>query len=105
MDEKSKGYKVIISDEATQMMLSHSRFLAQVSEKAALELIAEFNEKAKSFQMFPERNPLLSDPLIPSAKYYKFLIGKRYVLIYQIKESTVYVDAVLDCRQDYSWML
>ena len=98
-------YKVIISDEAAQMLVSHSRFLAQVSEKAALDLIAEFSEKAKSLEEFPERNPWLSDPYIPAGKYRKLLMGKRYLLIYQIKGDTVYVDYVVDCRQDYGWLL
>ncbi len=105
MESKSKKYTVIISDETTQMLISHSRFLAQVSETAAQKFIDEFNEKAKSLEEFPERNPGLSDPLIPAGKYRKLLMAKRYLLIYQIKGSTVYVDAVLDCRQDYRWLL
>jgi plasmid stabilization system protein ParE len=105
MDSEGKIYKVIISDEAAQMLVSHSRFLAQVSEKAALDLIAEFSAKAKSLEEFPERNPWLSDPYIPAGKYRKLLMGKRYLLIYQIKGDTVYVDYVVDCRQDYGWLL
>ena len=48
---------------------------------------------------------MLSDPYIPAGKYRKLLMGKRYLLIYQIKEDTVYVDYVVDCRQDYGWLL
>lgn len=105
METADKKYTVIISDEATQMLVSHSRFLAQVNEKAALDLIAEFSEKAKSLEKYPERNPWLSDPFITAGKYRKFLMGKRYLLIYQIKGDAVYVDYVVDCRQDYSWLL
>lgn len=105
MDGEGKLYKVIISDEAAQMLVSHSRFLAQVNETAALQLIAEFNEKANSLEKFPERNPWLSDPLAPSGKYRKLLMAKRYLLVYQVKDVTVYIDAVVDCRQDYGWLL
>ncbi|AGL02796.1 type II toxin-antitoxin system RelE/ParE family toxin [Desulfoscipio gibsoniae] len=105
MDNEGKLYKVAIPDEAAQMLVSHSRFLAQVSETAALQLIAEFNEKAKSLEKFPERNPWLSDPLVPSGKYRKLLMAKRYLLVYKVKDSTVYVDAVVGCRQDYGWLL
>lgn len=105
METADKKYTVIISDEATQMLVSHSRFLAQVSEKAALDLIAEFSEKVKSLEEFPERNPWLSDPFIPDGKYRKLLMGKCYLLIYQVKGDVVYVDYVVDCRQDYSWLL
>ncbi|CAA7601354.1 Hypothetical protein DEACI_2020 [Acididesulfobacillus acetoxydans] len=44
-------------------------------------------------------------PLIPAEKYRKLLLEKRYLLVYQIKESTVYADAVVDTRQDYGWLL
>ena len=33
------------------------------------------------------------------------IVTKRYLLIYQIKDNTVYVDYVPDCRQDYKWLL
>ncbi|WP_027631036.1 type II toxin-antitoxin system RelE/ParE family toxin [Ruminiclostridium cellobioparum] len=105
MDNENKSYRVIISDEATQMLVSHARFLAQVSESAALRLIEVFQEKTQSLEVFPERNPWLSDPLIPSGKYRKLLIEKRYLLIYKISGSTVYIDAVVDTRQDYGWLL
>lgn len=105
MRSGNKLYNVIVSDEATQMLVSHSRFLAQVSESAALRLIDEFAEKAKSLEIFPERNPLLADPLIPAGKYRRLLMAKRYLLIYQIKGDTVHVDAVVDTRQDYGWLL
>ncbi|MGI6487281.1 MAG: type II toxin-antitoxin system RelE/ParE family toxin [Syntrophomonadaceae bacterium] len=105
MQSGNKVYQVIISDEAAQMLVSHARFLAQVSETAALSLIAEFDEKAESLEQFPERNPWLSDPLIPAGKYRKLLIARRYLLVYQVKGDNVYVDAVVDCRQDYGWLL
>jgi hypothetical protein len=48
MDSENKQrYTVIISDEAAQMLVSHARFLAQVSESAALRLIEVFNERVK----------------------------------------------------------
>jgi hypothetical protein len=105
MDSEGKKYVVIISDEAAQMLVSHACFLAQVSETAALWLIEEFNEKAKSLEEFPERNPWLNDPLIPNGKYHKLLMAKRYLLVYQVKGDTVHVDALVDCRQDYGWLL
>lgn len=105
MDNENKRYDVLISDEATQMLVSHARFLAQVSEAAALRLIEVFQEKAKSLEQFPERNPWLNAPLISTGKYRRLLLEKRYLLIYQIKEFTVYVEAVVDTRQDYSWLL
>ncbi len=105
MESINERYDVIISDEAAQMSILHVRFLAQVSESAALRLHGAFYEKTKSLEQLPEKNPWLSDPLIPSRKYRKLLLEKRYLLVYQIKESTVFVDAVVDTRQNYSWLL
>ena len=105
MDGAHKAYSVVISEEAVQSLLLHARFLAQVSEAVALRLVEEFGEKAKSLEEYPERNPWLSDPLAPEGKYRKLLTGKAHLLIYQAKGSTVYIDAVVDCRQDYSWLL
>ena len=105
MGSEHKRYNVVISDEAAQMLIAHARFLAQVSEHAAKRLIETFQVKTKSLEQFPERNPWLVDPCIPSGKYRKLLLKKRYLLVYQIKENTVYVDAVVDTRQDYRWLL
>ena len=105
MGSTDKRYNVIVSDKAAQMLVSHSRFLAQVSASASLRLVDEFAEKAKSLEVFPERNPWLADSMIPEGKYRRLLIAKQYLLIYQIKGDMVYVDAVVDTRQDYSWLL
>lgn len=64
MDTDNKRYTVVISDEATQMLVSHARFLAQVSEHSAMRLIEAFQVKTKSLEQFPERNPWLVDPLL-----------------------------------------
>lgn len=105
MDGAGRTYSVVISEEAVQSLLLHARFLAQASEAAALRLVEEFGEKAKSLEEYPERNPWLSDPMVPEGKHRKLLMGKVHLLIYQVRGSTVYVDAVVDCRRDYSWLL
>jgi plasmid stabilization system protein ParE len=105
MDGARRRYDVVISDEAMQSLLLHARFLAQVSEAAARRLVEEFDEKAKSPEEYPEHNPWLSDSLMPAGKYRKLLMGKTYLLVYQVKGSIVCVDAVVDCRKDYSWLL
>lgn len=105
METENKKYHVIISDESVQMLISHARFLTQVSEKAANRLIEDFEEKANSLKCYPERNPVIADSMIPAGKYRKMLIEKRYLLIYQIKDDYVYIDAIVDTRQDYSWLL
>lgn len=105
MDSMNRQYKVIVSERATNMLIQHVRFLAEVNLKVADNLREKVIEKTKSLQHFPERNSWLSAPLLPTNKYRKLIINKRYLLIYQVRDETVYVDYILDCRQDYSWLL
>ncbi|GBG56054.1 hypothetical protein SPFL3102_00615 [Sporomusaceae bacterium FL31] len=105
MDKESNRYTVIVSEDATQMLVSHVRFLAQVSESAALRLIEVFQAQVKTLEQFPERNPMLIDQSVPAGKYRKLLLEKRYLIIYQVKDTNVYLDAVVDTRQDYGWLL
>ena len=98
-------YKIIVSDRATEMLMQHVRFMAQISLQAADKLRAEIIEAAKSLENFPERNSWLSDPVLPASKYRKMIINKRYLLIYQIRADSVYIEYILDCRQDYQWLL
>jgi ParE toxin of type II toxin-antitoxin system, parDE len=105
MDNKNKLYKIIVSDRASDMLMQHMRFMAQVSLQAADKLRAKIIEAAKSLENFPERNLWLLDAVLPVRKYRKMIISKRYLIIYQIKADTVYVEYVLDCRQNYQWLL
>lgn len=100
-----KRDKVIISDKAMSMLASHVRFLAQVSVNAAAKLKAELIKEMQSLDYMPEGYPWLNDEYIPPNKYRKKLVSKRYLLIYQIIDDTVYIDYVLDCRQDYGWLI
>ena len=71
MEQQSK-YRVIVSERATQMLVSHVAFLAQTSPEAAERFI---------------------------------LFEKRYMLIFQIVDDIVYADYVVDCKQDYNWLI
>ncbi|MDD3926409.1 MAG: type II toxin-antitoxin system RelE/ParE family toxin [bacterium] len=105
MESANREYGVIVSDRASEMLIQHVRFLAQVNSKAAQSLIEGFKVSAKSLRKFPERNPWLADPALPVNKYRKLLVHKRYLLIYQIRGDTVLIDNIVDCRQDYGWLL
>ena len=100
-----KEYTVTIQDPALDMLLQHTRFLAQVSESAAVRLTEDFFREAKTLESMPERCPWLIDPMIPEYKYRKLIFGKYYMLIFQINGDQVFIDAMLDCRQDYTHLL
>lgn len=98
-------YKIVVSKKATSMLVSHAAFLAKVSTESAEQLIAEFNKTANSLASMPYRNPWLIADYIPKHQYRTITFQKRYLIIYQVIDDTVYIDYVLDCRQDYSWLL
>lgn len=98
-------YTVIVSDKAADMLVSHTRFIANVSDGAAKILIDDFTVSAKSLETLPDRNTWITDSALPINKCRKLIFSNRYMMIYQIKNSTVYVDYIIDCRQDYGWLL
>jgi len=94
----TQRYQVIVQERAREMLIAHARFLSQDNSSAAEELVDEFEEKAALLKENPERCPWLSDPMIPSYKYRKLLFGKRYLLIFQVIDRVLSIDAVVDCR-------
>ena len=98
-------YKVIISDRAKEMIGMNIRFLAQVNKTAAMKLKSRVVEEIRSLQDLPQRYPFFNENYIPANKYHKLYVENWYLVLYQIKDDTVYVDWIVDCRQDYQWLL
>lgn len=98
-------YDVIVSDRAKQMLKTHIRFMAQVNKEAAIAKKKELMVALRSLEHMPQRFPFFDQPYIPVNKYHKMFVKKWYLILYQIKDDTVYVDYILDCRKDYSWLV
>lgn len=98
-------YQVIISDRAKEMLGMHLRFLAQVNKSAAAKLKRRLVEDIRSLSEMPQRYPFFNEPYIPANKYHKLYVENWYLILYQIKDSAVFVDWIVDCRQDYRWLL
>ena len=73
MLEKNKLYTVKITETAWEMLISHARFLANVSIPAAKRLIDTFVEITDNLAAMPERNPWLEHDAIPFQKYRKLI--------------------------------
>ena len=100
-----KKYKVIVSDRVKRMLGTHIRFMAQVNKEAAIAKKKELMAAMHSLDHMPQRFPFFEGTYIPPNKYHKMFVEKWYLVIYQIKDDTVYVDYILDCRKDYSWLI
>ncbi|MDR1192642.1 MAG: type II toxin-antitoxin system RelE/ParE family toxin [Peptococcaceae bacterium] len=100
-----KRYKVIVSDRAKTMLGAHVKFIARVSPSAARDTKAKLLAAIRSLSDMPERFPFLDEEAVPRGKYHKMFVEQWYLLLYQIKDQTVYVDYIADCRQDYGWLI
>lgn len=98
-------YQVIISDRAKEMLGMHIRFLARVNHAAAVKLKQRLLREIRSLQDMPQRYPFFNEAYIPPNKYHKLYVEKWYLVLYQIKDDVVYVDWIVDCRQDYQWLI
>ena len=105
MENEDEVYDVKITDTAWAQMLEHARFLANVSVDAANSLVDDFITATDSLAQMPERCPWLIHDAIPFQKYRKILFSKYHMALFQIRGNMVYVASVIDCRQDYGWLL
>ncbi len=101
----NRTYKVIVSDKAKRMLGTHMRFMAQVNKKAAQNKKSQIIEALHSLAEMPERFPFFEAEYIPQNKYHKMFIEKWYIVLYQIKDATVYVDYILDYRQEHDCLM
>ena len=95
-------YDVIVSEDALSMLDKHARFLANVSISEAQNFINQTLSDIESLKTLPERCPFYENQFIPSNRYRMLLSGKRYLILYEVSINCVYIDYIIDCRQDYT---
>lgn len=98
-------FSVIVSPKAAQMLISCVSFLAAVDENAAVRLVDEYDKAVASLSQFPHRGKRLERGNSLQSDYRYLIFGKRYLLVYTVEDDEVYVDKVIDGRQDYRWLL
>lgn len=99
-----KTYSVIVSDRAKRMLGTHIRFLSQVNPQAATAKKKELLSAMHPLSQMPHRFPFFQESYIPPNKYHKMFIQNWYLILYQIRDDTVYIDYILDCRKEYNWL-
>ena len=99
-----RKYQVKVSGAAQNMLKDHVFFLATVNHDAAERLRKTLVDRIRGLEAMPERYPYL-DPDDRRSPYRKMVVQKRYIVIYMIVADTVYVEYVVDGRQDYQWLL
>lgn len=102
--EENRKYKVIVSDRAKRMLGTHIRFMSQISREAASAKKKELMTAMRSLSKMPQRFLFFEEMYITPNKYHKMFVEKYDLILYQIQDDTVYVEYILDCRRDYSWL-
>ncbi|MCG9968391.1 type II toxin-antitoxin system RelE/ParE family toxin [Pelotomaculum terephthalicicum JT] len=80
------------------MLVGHACFLAQKNTAATHKIKNDLMDAIHFLHQLPERCPFLNAEFIPLNKYHKMFVEKWYLILYQIKDQTVYVDYIVDCR-------
>lgn len=97
-------YKVIISDRARRILASHIRFMTKVNKDVAKDM-KKIMDAMRYLNQMPQRFPFFNEPYITPNKYRKIFVKKWYIVLYQIKDDKVYVDYIIDCHQNYDWLM
>ena len=92
-------YKVVISDAAREMLMERVYFLATVNPTAAEALRKKMMGEIRSLAKMPERFPYL-EPNNRKSRYRKMYVPNWYLVIYTVENDTVFVEYILDCRQN-----
>ena len=100
-----KKYRVVVSPRAARQLSQHAAFVARLDEAVARKLTREFSECAAALAEMPFRWPLLRSSVFSHEKYRKVIFDTWYLLLYQVREDVVYIEYVIDGRQDYEWLL
>ena len=101
----SEKYQVVVSERAASMLVESAAFLAQVSVAAADRLVDEYEKTINSLSEMPRRCPFFKAEEIPKNRYRYIIFEKRYCALFLIDGKTVYVDYVLDLREDNRGLL
>ena len=102
MEDERTIYKVVIDPATNDRMFDHFEFLARVSETAAEKLLDRLVTDIRSLERMPYRNPTYDRPYLQRGKYRYLMSCERYRIVYQVEESTVFVDDIQDCRRSDS---
>jgi plasmid stabilization system protein ParE len=101
----AKKYRVVISKAAREMLGKHIRFLKRKSKPAAEEMKKEVLAAIASLGTMPDRFPVPDSEDADFDLYRKMFVPKDYMVLFHVTKDTVEVDYIVDCSQDYTWLL
>jgi len=94
-----KKVQVIWTDESLNDLEVIYDFIAEQSSKSAKKVIQSILSRTRQLEVFPQSgSPQETD--IKGKREYRYLVEGNYKIIYSQDEKALYVEAVIDTRQN-----
>ncbi|MDO6438191.1 type II toxin-antitoxin system RelE/ParE family toxin [Cyclobacterium sp. 1_MG-2023] len=94
-----KKVQVIWTDESMGDLEVIYDFIAEKSRKSAKNVVQSILSKTRQLETFPESGSPYETNISIGVSY-RFLVQGNYKIIYSIERDALYVEAVVDTRQD-----
>ena len=92
-------YRVIVSKHVADYLLTYIEFISLVSTEAARQFIAEYEKIIVRLEENPMQFQVDTSFDNPDG-YRRAVFAKWYKCLFQIEGHVVYLDSVVDCRQN-----
>lgn len=89
--------RILISRNAKTDLYLHHIYKQKYSREAARKFFEDFNSSIQSLYLFPYMYPKISNNSI----YRKILFNKKYLILYTIDNNIIYIDSILNSKQNY----
>ena len=96
----SDKFVVLVAPQADRKMAAHIHFLARVSEPAAGRLYDAYEDALGALAEDPRGYPRYEPHSNIAVDLHAKLFEKRYRIVFEIRDSAVYIYDIQDCRQD-----
>lgn len=93
------NYNVRVSEHIAANMLEYTNFISNVSVDAAKRFMFEFEKVVDHLEDNPFQFQIDTSFKNP-AKYRRVVFAKWYKCLFTVEGTTVYLDYIVDCRQD-----
>lgn len=102
-----RRYKVFFHESAFAELKNIVNYVAETNDFVAQKIKNKIISQCLSLQNFPYRYPFYEGGIIREKTYHKMVVLKKYLVFYQVVEESlsVYIDVIVDGKQNYEWLL
>lgn len=89
--------KICISNKARDELYLHSLYKRKYSMLSSQKFFQDFNSSIKLLSNFPYMYPKIHS----NSDYRKVLFNKNFLIVYLINNNTIFIDSIINCKQNY----